>query len=1227
MLTTRKLIVSDQNSDVIVTGGGTLGVQFEGWNPFLANVNGSGSSTLFIQGNSTVKLAENFHSISDAVRVDIAGGSTFDLNGKNEGVGYISGAGAFINSSAAVNGFILDTPSYYNGADFSGVISGSGGVTLRGNGGAYTQIFSGVNNAYSGKTAIQNSSLQVMSIKSVSGGNSSMGAPTTVANGTIDLGNLTTAGTLKYAGTGDTTDRVLNLAGTTGSGTVDQSGTGLLKFTSAMTATGSGAKTLTLQGSTAGTGELAGGLVDSAGGATSLTKAGTGTWTLSGTGFTNSGPTTIEGGILSLQMGWIGTGFNSAITVNENGTLDLTSSITTMDNWLFDTAIAGTGNITKNGAGRVQVMNAGGLGGFSGTLTISDGVFGNAYNAVGDWTGCTADVAVDGSGVLDLRTDNITIDTLSGNGTVANTHSLDGINTLTLGADNGTNTFSGTIRGAGGGAVNTSYDAGVIALIKTGSGTQTLIGINTYTGDTTISGGTLSISGAGQLASGNYAGNIAVSASAALEYGSSADQILSGVISGDGELVKTNSGALTLTGPNTYTGDTTIDEGTLRIGGAGQLDSGNYAGEISIGAGATLEYGSSADQTLSGAISGAGALVKTNSGTLTLSGPNTYTGDTTISNGVLQLSSGASLSADTAIYLTSPGKLDLDGSITQRVSQLFLDGTALAAGTWGSSSSSAFNTDDTTFQGSGMLLVTVGTSGSSYTWDADGAAPLNDGGGTWASTGGNNWFDGSSYGAWGNTTADTAAIGTGNGAAGTIALSSAITLNRLTFNGAGSSTYTVSGNTLSFGGTSPAINVNDSATLADDNTVSFGGDNLAINLADGKTLTMRNLAMGSQNSSVTVSGGGTLALRFVVWNPFMSGVNGSGSSTLYITNGATVRLVQNYHTISDAVRVDIAAGSTLDLNGYYEGIGYLSGGGSIIHNGTAASGFSLDTPSYYSGTDFSGVLTGGGSVLFRGNNAGTTQKTQIFSGANTYTGSTVINNAGGNFTSGLQLRLANPSGAALQGSVTIGNNTGGAKGAVLLTTQPNQFGPSSVVTLNNASDGYSYFILNGNNQTVAGLSSVGASGQMLVEDTESGTVANAVLTINNSADYTYGGTIRDNWGGSGTMSLTKTGTGKQTLSGANTYTGSTTVSNGVLRLATGASLSAATTVYITSPGQMELDGGINQTVDQLWIDGIKQDAGTWGATESASHVDGVHFVGSGILTVANGPDGTLFRFR
>jgi autotransporter-associated beta strand protein len=157
-------------------------------------------------------------------------------------------------------------------------------------------------NTFTGTTTLfRNSYLTINTIKNVVVGGpgipSSLGAPTNVVNGTIQFGQAGTS-TLRYIGTGDTTDRVIDLKsnGSNG-GKLEQAGTGLLTFTSAFTNSGSANALLTLQGSTAGIGEISGNLSDSSTRTLSLTKAGTGAWVLSGTnGY--SGATAVNGGVL-----------------------------------------------------------------------------------------------------------------------------------------------------------------------------------------------------------------------------------------------------------------------------------------------------------------------------------------------------------------------------------------------------------------------------------------------------------------------------------------------------------------------------------------------------------------------------------------------------------------------------------------------------------------------------------------------------------------------------------------------------------------------------------------------------------------------------------------------------------------------------------------------------------------------------------------------------------------
>jgi len=179
---------------------------------------------------------------------------------------------------------------------FTNVISGTMNLVKAGPG---TQALNGLN-TYTGATSIKAGTLSINTIKNVGGGASSLGAPTTVPNGTIAIGDAATGATLVYTGTGDTTDRVINLAGTTGGATLDQSGgSGVLTLNGNITATVAGAKTLTLQGSTGGAGVIGGIIADSSLGATSLTKTGTGTWTLSAAN-TYTGNTTLSGGTLTI---------------------------------------------------------------------------------------------------------------------------------------------------------------------------------------------------------------------------------------------------------------------------------------------------------------------------------------------------------------------------------------------------------------------------------------------------------------------------------------------------------------------------------------------------------------------------------------------------------------------------------------------------------------------------------------------------------------------------------------------------------------------------------------------------------------------------------------------------------------------------------------------------------------------------------------------------------------
>ncbi|ECD3747823.1 autotransporter outer membrane beta-barrel domain-containing protein [Salmonella enterica subsp. enterica serovar Cairina] len=157
------------------------------------------------------------------------------------------------------------------------------------------------------------------------------------------------------------------------------------------------------------------------------------------------------------------------------------------------------------------------------------------------------------------------------------------------------------------------------SLTKTGAGTLILNAENTYTGGTTISGGTLVATNVDALGSGDVTDD----ATLELNTGGTFDN----AISGSGQVVKSGDKMLTLSGANSYSGGTLISDGTLVASNVEALGTGDVTND------AVLELNT--DGTFDNVISGSGQVVKSGDETLTLSGSNTYTGGTTINDGTL----------------------------------------------------------------------------------------------------------------------------------------------------------------------------------------------------------------------------------------------------------------------------------------------------------------------------------------------------------------------------------------------------------------------------------------------------------------------------------------------------------------------------------------------------------------------------------------------------------------
>lgn len=195
--------------------------------------------------------------------------------------------------------------------------------------------------------------------------------------------------------------------------------------------------------------------------------------------------------------------------------------------------------------------------------------------------------------------------------------------TLVLDSGSGTMTAFGTILIGDG------------SLTKEGTGTLELAGDGLFfVGTTTVSEGTL------QTDAATIQGDIVNNATVAFVQNAAGTQ--AGIISGSGTLVKKGPQTLVLTGANTYSGGTTVEEGTLE----GTTTS--LQGNFQLDADTTLRFDQDVDGTLSGNVDGDGALEKLGSGTLTLTGTNLYSGGTTIGDGTVRGSS-SSLPGDIAI--------------------------------------------------------------------------------------------------------------------------------------------------------------------------------------------------------------------------------------------------------------------------------------------------------------------------------------------------------------------------------------------------------------------------------------------------------------------------------------------------------------------------------------------------------------------------------------------------
>ncbi|EAR5334817.1 fibronectin-binding autotransporter adhesin ShdA [Salmonella enterica] len=739
-----------------------------------------------------------------------------------------------------------------------------------------------------------------------------------------------------------------------------------------------------------------------------LTKQGDGTLILSNTG-NDYGDTEIDGGILAAKdAASLGTG---DVTIAENATLALSQG--TLDN-----NVTGGGQIVKSGSDELIVT---GDNTYSGGTTITGGTL------TADHADSLGSGDIDNSGVLKV-----------GEGDLEN-----------------------TLSGSG-------------SLVKTGTGELTLSGGNDYSGGTTIIGGTLTADHADSLGTG------AVANSGVLQVG---EGELENTLSGSGSLVKTGTGELTLSGDNTYSGGTTIADGTLTADHADSLGTGAIAnsGVLQVGEG-----------ELENTLSGSGSLVKTGTGELTLSGDNSYSGATTITDGTLIA---ANVNALGSGNIDNSGTLMLDANGTFELANITTHTgatTALAAG-------STLDAGQLTQEDGSTLSIDLGAATDDAVITADSVTL----GGTLNVTGIGSVTDSWTPEAYTYTLIDSDSAITSDFDDLTIAGMNREDVDFLTIDGkvdeADNTHYDLTASLSWYAD-------RDNATTDAHGTFTLSDPDGSFNVAATLTDVDDTLDPGSRwdGKSLTKEGAGTLIL---------SGDNDySGGTTI---NEGT--LVAASTTALGTGLVDNNATLVLDADGEVS-----AAGGITTHSGATtqlALGTSLDLGD-------SALIQQDGSTLNVELNSDSVQPL-ITGGSATLGGDLVVSDAS------LQARASDAEFQSFKLMDMDSDISGDFTSLTMnLTDQPDYLTVTGTI---NPADASEYLLTEGLSWNATATSATPAHGTFTLGAGDSFEVTSVL------GDKTGNG----DWDG---KSLTKLGAGKLTLSGANTYTGDTNVQEGTLWL-------------------------------------------------------------------------------
>ena len=1207
-------------------------------------------------------------------------GGTVDLGGTVAGNVTVSGGTVNLKSSDRLGGGVtissgtLGMGTYTDAVSSfeitggtlggSGTLSSSGGYALKGgtvsaNLGAGTATASTATTALNGNLggALVANSGGTVDLSGTVAGN------VTVSGGTVNLkssdrlgsGVTISSGTL---GMGTYNDEVssFEITGGTlgGSGTLSSSGGYALKGGTVSANLGTGTATASV-GTTALNGNLGGALVANSGGTVDLGGTVAGNVTVSG-GTVNLKSSDRLGGGVTISSGTLGMGtYTDAVssfeitggTLGGSGTLSSSGGYalkggTVSANLGTGTATASVGTTALNGnLGGALVANTGGtvtLGGtVAGDVTVSGGTVNlGSNNRLAD--GATVSVS-NGELGMGSRTDAVSILNVSGgsvtgssgNKLTAGTYNLTGgtvganLGGGTLNANSGSATLNGTADATtvnvGGGSLGLGSAgrlASGAAVTVTNSGTLTLGGDETVTA-LTLNSGTLGGSGK-KLTASTYAlngGTVTANLGAGAATAASGTTALNGTL--DGSLAV--SGGTVNLGASDRIGDSAVivSSGTLGMGvnndtvSSFEISGGTLGGSGTLTASTYALKGGTVTANL-----GAGAATAS-TGTTALNG--TLDGSLAVSGGTVNLGSSDRI-GNSAVTISS-GTLGM-GTYTDTVSSFEISGGTLGGSGKLTASTYALKGGTVTANlGAGTATAASGTTSLNGTLDA---TTVNVGGGT-VNLGSNNRLADSAtvsvssgeLGMGGNTDTITTLNVSGGSVSGTSG-------NKLT-----AGTYNLTGGTVGANLGGGTLNANSgSATLngtADATTVNVGGGSLGLGsagrLASGAGVTISNsgtLTLGGNETIASLAGsGGTLALGGNTlsvgsgnFGGVISGLNGiltkTGSGTLTLSglntysggtflNGGT--LDADNSSAFGTGSVTVGSGTILDLVSHNVANRIINNGGTILSSGTLSDVVATNGTTDIGGDNSTIVDVGGAAVV-------------------NVTGSSVVvsNASGGTLNAdGSGVQVASVSGTAtvnLGGSSAVVNTASGG------TVNANAAG-ATVNTVNGAT-----LNVAGNNARVATLSSGNVSANaagLVVTNYNGGNIA-----VSNGVTVALrGGSSSGAISGAG--GIAKQGASTLTLSGANTYSGGTTVeagklvvngsaTNSAVTVASGAILggsgavgettllSGATIAPGNSPGTLTIEG------DHSWAGGSSYDweiynvAGTPGSAWDLIDVNG-----------------------